>query len=129
MIERYKRVDRNTMSLQLVVEDPKAYTSTWVGDTKTYKLLTGKKAYMEELLLHSGRRGCLHQSDQNARGRAEPQVAQASSLWAFSDFIESRKIKTHRLKPVLLKPTSPDTCSLPCCSPATQTTFFPWDRC
>jgi hypothetical protein len=49
LIERYKRVDRNTMSIQLVVEDPKAYTSTWVGDTKSYKLLTGKKAYMEEL--------------------------------------------------------------------------------
>jgi hypothetical protein len=49
LIERYKRVDRNTMSIQLVVEDPKAYTSTWVGDTKNYKLLTGKKAYMEEL--------------------------------------------------------------------------------
>ncbi len=49
LIERYKRVDRNTMSLQLVVEDPKAYTATWVGDIKSYKLLTGKKAYMEEL--------------------------------------------------------------------------------
>ena len=49
LIERYKRVDRNTMSLQLVVEDPKAYTATWVGDIKNYKLLTGKKAYMDEL--------------------------------------------------------------------------------
>jgi hypothetical protein len=49
LIERYKRVDRNTMSLQLVIEDPKAYTATWVGDMKSYKLLTGKKAYMEEL--------------------------------------------------------------------------------
>jgi len=49
LIERYKRVDRNTMSLQLIVEDPKAYTATWVGDIKSYKLLTGKKAYMEEL--------------------------------------------------------------------------------
>jgi len=49
LIERYKRVDRNTMSLQLVVEDPKAYTATWTGDIKSYKLLTGKKAYMEEL--------------------------------------------------------------------------------
>ena len=49
LIERYKRVDQTTMSLQLVVEDPKAYTSTWVGDIKSYKLLTGKKAYMDEL--------------------------------------------------------------------------------
>src|SRR3984893_10348626 len=49
LVERYKRVDHNTMSLQLVVEDPKAYTATWTGDIKSYKLLTGKKAYMEEL--------------------------------------------------------------------------------
>ena len=48
-IERYKRVDQTTMSVQLVIQDPKAYTATWVGDTKSYKLLTGKKAYMEEL--------------------------------------------------------------------------------
>ena len=49
LIERFKRVDRDTLTLQLVVEDPKAYTATWIGDTKTYKLLKGKKAYMEEL--------------------------------------------------------------------------------
>jgi len=49
LIERFKRVDRDTLTLQLIVEDPKAYTATWVGDTKTYKLLKGKKAYMEEL--------------------------------------------------------------------------------
>jgi hypothetical protein len=49
LIERFKRVDQDTLSLQLIVEDPKAYTSTWVGDTKNYKLLKGKKAYMEEL--------------------------------------------------------------------------------
>jgi hypothetical protein len=49
LIERYKRVDSTTLTLQLVVEDPKAYTKTWVGDIKTYKALLGKKAYMEEL--------------------------------------------------------------------------------
>jgi hypothetical protein len=49
VIERYKRVDRDSLTLQLIVEDSKAYTSTWVGDTKTYKLLKGKKAYMDEL--------------------------------------------------------------------------------
>lgn len=49
LIERYKRVDDKTLTLQLIVEDPKAYTTTWTGDTKIYKLLTGKKAYMEEL--------------------------------------------------------------------------------
>jgi hypothetical protein len=49
LIERYKRVDYDSLTLQVIVEDPKAYTSTWVGDTKTYKLLKGKKAYMDEL--------------------------------------------------------------------------------
>jgi hypothetical protein len=49
LIERYRRVDHDDMTLQFVVEDPKAYTATWTGDTKTYKLLKGKKAYMEEL--------------------------------------------------------------------------------
>jgi len=49
LIERYKRVDRDTMTLQFIVEDPKAYTATWTGDIKTYKLLKGKKAYMDEL--------------------------------------------------------------------------------
>jgi len=49
LVERFKRVDSDTLTLQLIVEDPKAYTATWVGDTKIYKLLKGKKAYMEEL--------------------------------------------------------------------------------
>jgi hypothetical protein len=49
LIERYRRVDHDNMTLQLIVEDPKAYTATWTGDTKTYRLLKGKKAYMEEL--------------------------------------------------------------------------------
>lgn len=49
LVERFKRVNHDTLTLQLIVEDPKAYTATWVGDTKTYKLLNGKKAYMEEL--------------------------------------------------------------------------------
>ncbi len=49
LIERYKRADNRTLTLQLIVEDPKAYTNTWVGDTKLYKALTGKSAYMEEL--------------------------------------------------------------------------------
>lgn len=49
LVEKFKRVDHDSLTLQLIVEDPKAYTSTWVGDVKTYKLLKGKKAYMEEL--------------------------------------------------------------------------------
>lgn len=49
LIERYKRVDHDTLTMQLVIDDPKAYTKTWVGDTKIFKLLTGKEATMEEL--------------------------------------------------------------------------------
>jgi hypothetical protein len=49
LIERYQRVNHDSLTLQVIVEDPKAYTSTWVGDTKTYTLLKGKKAYMDEL--------------------------------------------------------------------------------
>jgi hypothetical protein len=49
LVEKFKRVDHDSLTLQLIVDDPKAYTATWVGDVKTYKLLKGKKAYMEEL--------------------------------------------------------------------------------
>jgi hypothetical protein len=49
VVERYRRVDRDTLNLQLIIDDPKAYTKTWVGDTKIFKLLTGKEAAMEEL--------------------------------------------------------------------------------
>ena len=37
------------MSLQFTVDDPKAYTGPWESDTKLYKLLTGKRAVMDEL--------------------------------------------------------------------------------
>jgi hypothetical protein len=49
LIERYRRVDHDTLTMQLVIDDPKAYTKTWVGDTKIYKLLTGRDAILEEL--------------------------------------------------------------------------------
>jgi hypothetical protein len=49
LIERYKRVDHDTLTMQLIVDDPKACTQTWVGDTKIFKLLPPKDAYMEEL--------------------------------------------------------------------------------
>jgi hypothetical protein len=49
LIERYKRVDHDTLSMQLIIDDPKAYTKTWVGDMKIFKLLPKKDAAMEEL--------------------------------------------------------------------------------
>lgn len=49
LTERYKRVNATTLSLQFTVDDPKAYTGPWESDTKLYKLLTGKRAVMDEL--------------------------------------------------------------------------------
>jgi hypothetical protein len=49
VIERYKRVDRITLTMQLIIDDPKAYTKTWVSDTKIYKLLPPQQAVVEEL--------------------------------------------------------------------------------
>jgi len=46
LIEKWKRVDQNTISMQLTAEDPGAYTKTWVGDTKLSKLI---QEPMEEL--------------------------------------------------------------------------------
>ena len=43
LIERYKRVDRNTMSLQLVVEDPKAYTAPGWAIRKSTSCLRERK--------------------------------------------------------------------------------------
>ena len=66
LTERYKRVDHDTLTMQLIVDDPKAYTKTWVGDTKIFKLLPKKDAEMEELFCIPERRtplpiesGCL----------------------------------------------------------------------
>lgn len=49
LVERYRRVDQNTLLLNFTVEDPTAYTKTWASDTKVYKLLPKKQAVMEEL--------------------------------------------------------------------------------
>src|SRR5580704_1772559 len=49
VIERYKRADRITLTMQLIIDDPKTYTKTWVSDTKIYKLLPPQQAVVEEL--------------------------------------------------------------------------------
>ena len=49
LVERYRRVGHGTMTMQLIVEDPKAYTATWVSDTKIFKLLPKNKSAMDEL--------------------------------------------------------------------------------
>lgn len=35
--ERYKRVNANTIEFQMILWDPKTYTSTWVGETKIFR--------------------------------------------------------------------------------------------
>jgi len=49
LVERYRRPDPNTLTLQFTVDDPKAYTTRWESDTKIYTLLRNKQAVMEEL--------------------------------------------------------------------------------
>ncbi len=49
LTERWKRLDHDTLTLQLIAEDPGAYTKTWVGDTKYFRLLPPKLAFMDEL--------------------------------------------------------------------------------
>ena len=49
LVERYRRPDPNTLTLQFTVEDPKAYATRWESDTKIYTLLRNEKAVMEEL--------------------------------------------------------------------------------
>jgi hypothetical protein len=37
--ERYTRVDHDTITLQIIVNDPKIYTKPWVGELKTFKIV------------------------------------------------------------------------------------------
>ena len=45
-IERYKRVDANTLSLDMTVDDPGAYTAPWPGKRNFTKSTTGFMRYM-----------------------------------------------------------------------------------
>ena len=36
--ERYRRVNHDTIELNMIITDPKAYTKPWVGETKTWRL-------------------------------------------------------------------------------------------
>jgi len=40
-IERYRRIDRNTIHFNLTIEDPKTYTKTWEAEPRDIKLRTG----------------------------------------------------------------------------------------
>jgi len=49
LVERYQRVDKNTMKLNFTIEDPKAYTQPWVSDTKIYTLSSPAKGPLQEV--------------------------------------------------------------------------------
>jgi hypothetical protein len=38
LIERYRRVNHDTLELQIIIDDPKAYTKPWVSPPKLHKL-------------------------------------------------------------------------------------------
>ena len=53
VVERYRRVDHDTLELTMTIDDPKAYTKRWVSRSpKTFKLApkVGPKAEVMELL-------------------------------------------------------------------------------
>ncbi len=41
LIERYRRLNHDTLELQIIIDDPKAYTKTWVSPPKLHKLEPG----------------------------------------------------------------------------------------
>ena len=69
LIERWKRVDHDHLSLQLIVDDPLAFTKTWVGDTKMYTLLPPKDAYLDELF-------CIQSEEDAFRDKIRMQAVQ-----------------------------------------------------
>ncbi len=41
LTERYRRLNRETLELQVIIDDPKSYTKTWVSPPKLHKLEPG----------------------------------------------------------------------------------------
>ncbi len=41
VIERYRRLNHDTLELQITMDDPKAYTKPWVNPPKLYKMEPG----------------------------------------------------------------------------------------
>jgi hypothetical protein len=71
LVERYRRVDHDTLTMQIVIDDPKAYKTTWVSDTKIFKLLP-KSAPVKELF-------CIRaEEDAFTRGIREPVAGNSS---------------------------------------------------
>ncbi len=49
LVERYRRVDQDTLLLDFTVEDPKAYSRPWTSDVKILKLVPKEDGVMEEI--------------------------------------------------------------------------------
>lgn len=49
LIERYQRVDANTMTLTFTIDDPGAYKQPWVSDTKIYTLSPKARGPIQEV--------------------------------------------------------------------------------
>ncbi len=41
LTERYRRLNKDTLELQIIIDDPKAYTKTWISPPKLHKLEPG----------------------------------------------------------------------------------------
>jgi hypothetical protein len=51
--ERYRRIDHNTIELQMTITDPKAYAQPWIGSTMTLKLADDKVQMREDVCVPS----------------------------------------------------------------------------
>jgi hypothetical protein len=47
LVERYRRIDKDTLKLDMTLTDPKTYTKPWVADTITF--VSAKAAIFEEI--------------------------------------------------------------------------------
>jgi hypothetical protein len=53
LVERYRRVDHDTVEFSMVLTDPQAYTEPWVSDTMTLTLADNKTAMREDVCVPS----------------------------------------------------------------------------
>ena len=54
LTERYRRLDHDTMEMQIIMDDPKAYTKPWVNPPQRFKLEPTWE--IARIFLHPGRR-------------------------------------------------------------------------
>jgi hypothetical protein len=53
LIERYQRLDKDTLKLDFTIDDSKAYTQPWVSDTKLFNLSPASKGPIQEVFCAS----------------------------------------------------------------------------